>query len=128
MTQNGFCTPPPSTNCFEENDSLNLNLTLSQVAVSPSSSSSAAAATPTANRSKKKERPSQWIRLNVGGQIFVTTKQTLCRDSKSFFFRLCQDDPDLPSDKVRLVLDSRFYLLLLCLYLFQGRNWCLHDR
>uniref|UniRef100_A0A915KMZ8 BTB domain-containing protein n=1 Tax=Romanomermis culicivorax TaxID=13658 RepID=A0A915KMZ8_ROMCU len=40
-----------------------------------------------------------WVRLNVGGQTFLTTKQTLCRDPKSFFYRLCQDDPDLSSDK-----------------------------
>ncbi|XP_078741993.1 LOW QUALITY PROTEIN: BTB/POZ domain-containing protein KCTD5-like [Lampetra fluviatilis] len=43
--------------------------------------------------------PSPWVRLNVGGTLFVTTKQTLCRDPKSFLYRLCQDDPDLDSDK-----------------------------
>lgn len=43
---------------------------------------------------------SRWVRLNVGGTYFVTTKQTLCRDPKSFLFRLCQEDPDLDSDKV----------------------------
>ncbi|CAL8282831.1 unnamed protein product [Merluccius merluccius] len=42
---------------------------------------------------------SRWVRLNVGGTYFVTTKQTLCRDPKSFLYRLCQDDPDLDSDK-----------------------------
>lgn len=48
------------------------------------------------------EKPgSRWVRLNVGGTYFVTTKQTLCRDPKSFLFRLCQEDPDLDSDKVR---------------------------
>lgn len=47
------------------------------------------------------EKPgSRWVRLNVGGTYFVTTKQTLCRDPKSFLFRLCQEDPDLDSDKV----------------------------
>ncbi|CAL8380932.1 unnamed protein product [Gadus morhua 'NCC'] len=45
------------------------------------------------------KKGSRWVRLNVGGTYFVTTKQTLCRDPKSFLFRLCQDDPDLDSDK-----------------------------
>lgn len=46
------------------------------------------------------EKPgSRWVRLNVGGTYFITTKQTLCRDPKSFLFRLCQEDPDLDSDK-----------------------------
>uniref|UniRef100_A0A8C7G1S2 Potassium channel tetramerization domain containing 5a n=1 Tax=Oncorhynchus kisutch TaxID=8019 RepID=A0A8C7G1S2_ONCKI len=42
---------------------------------------------------------SKWVRLNVGGTYFLTTRQTLCRDSKSFLYRLCQADPDLDSDK-----------------------------
>ncbi|XP_060951479.1 BTB/POZ domain-containing protein KCTD2 [Limanda limanda] len=42
---------------------------------------------------------SRWVRLNVGGTYFITTKQTLCRDPKSFLSRLCQEDPDLDSDK-----------------------------
>ncbi|KAI1307560.1 BTB/POZ domain-containing protein KCTD5 [Halotydeus destructor] len=41
----------------------------------------------------------KWIRLNVGGTHFTTTRSTLCRDSKSFLFRLCQDDPSLSTDK-----------------------------
>ncbi|XP_028332759.1 BTB/POZ domain-containing protein KCTD2 [Gouania willdenowi] len=46
------------------------------------------------------DRPgSRWVRLNVGGTYFITTKQTLCRDPKSFLSRLCQEDPDLDSDK-----------------------------
>jgi hypothetical protein len=45
---------------------------------------------------------SKWVRLNVGGTYFLTTRQTLCRDSKSFLYRLCQADPDLDSDKVRI--------------------------
>ncbi|KAE8576858.1 hypothetical protein XENTR_v10004351 [Xenopus tropicalis] len=42
---------------------------------------------------------SKWVRLNVGGTYFLSTKQTLCRDPKSFLYRLCQEDPDLDSDK-----------------------------
>ncbi|XP_071491940.1 BTB/POZ domain-containing protein KCTD5-like [Diadema setosum] len=44
-------------------------------------------------------RKSKWVRLNVGGTYFLTTRTTLCRDPKSFLCRLCQDDPDLSSDK-----------------------------
>lgn len=51
--------------------------------------------------SESTEKPgSRWVRLNVGGTYFITTKQTLCRDPKSFLYRLCQEDPDLDSDKV----------------------------
>lgn len=41
----------------------------------------------------------KWIRLNVGGTYFLSTKQTLCREPKSFLYRLCQEEPDLDSDK-----------------------------
>uniref|UniRef100_A0A8C5E4E6 BTB/POZ domain-containing protein KCTD5-like n=2 Tax=Gouania willdenowi TaxID=441366 RepID=A0A8C5E4E6_GOUWI len=42
---------------------------------------------------------SKWIRLNVGGTYFLTTRQTLCRDPKSFLYRLSLADPELDSDK-----------------------------
>ncbi|XP_031700023.1 BTB/POZ domain-containing protein KCTD2 [Anarhichas minor] len=51
------------------------------------------------NTNSPSEPGSRWVRLNVGGTYFITTKQTLCRDPKSFLFRLCQEDPDLDSDK-----------------------------
>lgn len=41
----------------------------------------------------------KWIRLNVGGTYFTTTRSTLCRDTKSFLYRLCQEDPSLDSDR-----------------------------
>lgn len=44
---------------------------------------------------------SKWVRLNVGGTYFVSTRQTLCREPKSFLCRLCcQEGPELGSDKV----------------------------
>lgn len=42
----------------------------------------------------------KWVRLNVGGTIFLTTRQTLCREQKSFLCRLCQGE-ELQSDRVR---------------------------
>ena len=41
----------------------------------------------------------EWVKLNVGGTVFLTTKTTLSKEKKSFLYRLCQDDPDLPSLK-----------------------------
>ncbi|XP_076809098.1 BTB/POZ domain-containing protein KCTD5-like [Clavelina lepadiformis] len=41
----------------------------------------------------------KWIKLNVGGQHFVTTTTTLSKYPKSFLYRLCQEEPDLNSDK-----------------------------
>ncbi len=53
----------------------------------------------------------EWVRLNIGGKEFVTTKTTLCKNAQSFFFKLCQDDPSigLTTDKVAHHLCS-FYL------------------
>ena len=42
----------------------------------------------------------EWVRFNVGGQHFLTTKATLARDKNSFLYRICQDDPDLETDLV----------------------------
>ena len=44
----------------------------------------------------------EWVRLNIGGQCFVTTKTTLCKNANSFFYKLLQDDPTigLTTDKV----------------------------
>ena len=42
----------------------------------------------------------EWVRFNVGGQHFLTTKATLARDKNSFLYRICQEDPDLETDIV----------------------------
>jgi len=41
----------------------------------------------------------EWVRLNVGGTLFMSTKTTLCKDPKSFLCRICQDETDLGSEK-----------------------------
>jgi BTB/POZ domain-containing protein KCTD2/5/17 len=51
-------------------------------------------------KSCQRRTDNQWVRLNVGGTYFLTTKTTLCRDPNSFLYRLCQDDSELISDRV----------------------------
>ncbi|XP_065207819.1 BTB/POZ domain-containing protein KCTD5 [Planococcus citri] len=41
----------------------------------------------------------QWVKLNVGGTCFLTTKTTLSRDPNSFLYRLCQENTALISDR-----------------------------
>ena len=60
------------------------------------------------NCEKNHTDQSQWVKLNVGGQCFLTTKTTLCKDPKSFLARLCQEDEYLNSAKVTYVLSSVF--------------------
>ncbi|KAL6475086.1 hypothetical protein MHYP_G00161260 [Metynnis hypsauchen] len=42
-------------------------------------------------------RNGKWVRLNVGGTVFLTTRQTLLKEQTSFLYRLCQQQ-DLLSD------------------------------
>ncbi|KAF4087556.1 hypothetical protein AMELA_G00071980 [Ameiurus melas] len=60
------------------------------------------AAAPGPSACKLTTGSSRWVRLNVGGTYFLTTTQTLCREPKSFLYRLCQEDPELHSDKDEL--------------------------
>nr|XP_046210490.1 BTB/POZ domain-containing protein KCTD5-like isoform X2 [Oncorhynchus gorbuscha] len=39
----------------------------------------------------------KWVRLNVGGTVFLTTRHTLLKEQTSFLYRLCQQK-DLHSD------------------------------
>ena len=50
----------------------------------------------------------EWVKLNVGGTVFLTTRTTLCKEKGTFLARLAQDDPDLPSLKVLFII----YLLI----------------
>ncbi|KAL1453224.1 hypothetical protein WDU94_007388, partial [Cyamophila willieti] len=49
------------------------------------------------NLSLSKE--TSWVKLNVGGTHFLTTRITLARDPNSFLYRLCREDSDLISEK-----------------------------
>ncbi|XP_046864458.1 BTB/POZ domain-containing protein KCTD5-like isoform X2 [Xenia sp. Carnegie-2017] len=53
----------------------------------------------TSDQEGGRKRSKSWIKLNVGGTHFLTTKTTLSRDPKSFLSRLIMEDPELPTDK-----------------------------
>lgn len=42
----------------------------------------------------------EWIKLNVGGTVFLTTKTTLCKEKGSLLAKLAQGDSEFPSIKV----------------------------
>lgn len=45
------------------------------------------------------EEKTKWIKLNVGGKIFITSSSTLLRDPQSFLARLVNEESSLESDK-----------------------------
>lgn len=61
-------------------------------------------------------RRSEWVKLNVGGTIFLTTRTTLGRDPQSFLFRLVQEEPDLNTDKVCSYMNMFFFFFQLWKY------------
>lgn len=61
------------------------------------------------NQTFLKNGNKQWVKLNVGGTYFLTTKTTLARDPNSFLYRLVQEDSDLISDKVLLYFSSIYF-------------------
>lgn len=69
-----------------------------------------------------KQGSNQWVRLNVGGSIFLTTKTTLSRDPNSFLARLIQDS-DLISDKVRWFCFN-FYVVFIIEYSHRCYCYC----
>ncbi|XP_066139758.1 BTB/POZ domain-containing protein KCTD5 [Euwallacea fornicatus] len=54
---------------------------------------------PMENNCSIKNGNKQWVKLNVGGTYFLTTKTTLARHPNSFLHRLVQEDSDLDTDK-----------------------------
>jgi hypothetical protein len=69
----------------------------SSLSTSSSASSSIGGQAAGITTSSQASPSGQWVRLNVGGTLFLSTKTTLCRDPKSFLCRLCQEDSDLIS-------------------------------
>lgn len=66
------------------------------------------------NQEEGKICSKSWIKLNVGGTHFLTTKTTLSRDPKSFLARLIMEDPELPTDKVSVVYVEYFAIIVCC--------------
>ena len=53
-----------------------------------------------ANNGNPGELRKEWVRLNVGGRVFTTSRATLTKDPQSFLARIALEDTELGSDKV----------------------------
>ncbi|XP_061077763.1 BTB/POZ domain-containing protein KCTD5 isoform X2 [Conger conger] len=100
--------PTTHSNCNNNNNNNNNNK-------DSDGNESTTTATPSPTETSASETPSQiigngsginpgtggnngkWVRLNVGGTVFLTTRQTLLKEQTSFLYRLCQQQ-DLHSD------------------------------
>uniref|UniRef100_A0AAY4C4U7 BTB domain-containing protein n=1 Tax=Denticeps clupeoides TaxID=299321 RepID=A0AAY4C4U7_9TELE len=78
-------TEPPNNNSNNNNNNNN------------SSSSSSSGKDGDVESAAAAGNSGKWIRLNVGGTVFLTTRQTLLKEQTSFLYRLCQQQ-DLHSD------------------------------
>ena len=52
------------------------------------------------NNGNPGELRKEWVRLNVGGRVFTTSRATLTKDPQSFLARIALEDTELGSDKV----------------------------
>merc|ERR1712051_714862 len=52
-----------------------------------------------ANNGNPGELRKEWVRLNVGGRVFTTSRATLTKDPQSFLARIALEDTELGSDK-----------------------------
>lgn len=84
-----FCVSIQKYRCWAQSRQTQADNTMSTVNLNPRKSPSLLV----------RQGSNQWVRLNVGGTCFLTTKTTLSRDPNSFLARLIQDG-DLISDKV----------------------------
>ncbi len=58
-----------------------------------------ATSAPAPSSSAAPSSPSDWVKLNVGGRVFMTTVQTLSKDRASFLHRLVDPTSDLASQR-----------------------------
>ncbi|KPP61309.1 hypothetical protein Z043_120609, partial [Scleropages formosus] len=108
MSEGSFLLLPATHSNSNSNNNNNNNNNKSKES---EAGESTAAATPTSGESGSEPQSAadgsgigptggnsgKWVRLNVGGTVFLTTRQTLLKEQTSFLYRLCQQQ-DLHSD------------------------------